>query len=252
MFLDTQPMDLPGDGDAALDEFRVRAAAEVNGLLRRLIDGSEPVNLNAPDGSSLTTTMWAVDTARGKLSFAADLGDPRLQGLLDADRATVVAYLENVKLQFDVKSLMLVHGTAASALQAELPTQLYRFQRRRSFRVRPLARTSAVARLRHPMLPEMTLELRVLDVSIGGCALFLANDVPPLQPGVLINQVRIEIDGDTRFDASLRLQHVSMFNADLGGVRLGCEFIALSGSAERALQRFIDNTQKRRRFLSLD
>jgi c-di-GMP-binding flagellar brake protein YcgR len=250
MFLDTQPMDLSGDDELA--EFRVPSRAEAQALLRRLIDGNEPVNLNAPDGTSYTTTLWTLDAARGKLTFAADVNEPRLQRLLDANRTTVVAYLESVKLQFDVNHLMLVHAANASALQAELPQQMYRFQRRRSFRVRPLARTSPVARLRHPMLPEMTLELRLLDVSIGGCALFLPQDVPPLEPGVLINQVRVEIDGDTRFDAALRLQHVSVLNADSGGARLGCEFVNLGGSAERALQRFIDNTQKRRRLLSLE
>ena len=170
MFLDTRPMDLSGD---ELAEFRVPNLSEVHGLLRRLIDGAEPVNLNTPEGNAYTTTLWTLDPARGRLSFAADVAEPRLHQLLNANRSTVVAYLESVKLQFDVSNLMLVHASTASALQAELPQKMYRFQRRRSFRVRPLARTSPVARLRHPMLPDMALELRVLDVSIGGCALSL-------------------------------------------------------------------------------
>jgi len=250
MFLDTQPMDLSSEDDLA--EFRVPSPSEMQGLLRRLIDGAEPVNLNAPDGSIYTTTLWALDTTRGRLSFAADVAEPRLQQLLNANRCTVVAYLESVKLQFDVSNLMLVHAANASALQAELPQKMYRFQRRRSYRVRPPARTAPVARVRHPMLPEMTLELRVLDLSIGGCALLLPDNVPPLAPGVQINQVRVEIDGDTRFDAALRLQHVSVLHGDNAGARLGCEFVSLSSGAERSLQRFIDNTQKRRRLLSLE
>ena len=76
--------------------------------------------------------------------------------------------------------------------------------------------------------------------------------MPPLAPGVQLNQVRVEIDGDTRFDATLKLQHVSVLHGESGGARLGCEFIGLGGGAERALQRFIDNTQKRRKLLSLD
>ena len=39
--------------------------------------------------------------------------------------------------------------------------------------------------------------------------------------------------------------------AAASGVRLGCEFVELDGQAQRALQRYIDHTQQRRRLLSL-
>ena len=38
--------------------------------------------------------------------------------------------------------------------------------------------------------PEMQLALRVLDVSIGGCALQVPRDVPALQPGAKLAGVR--------------------------------------------------------------
>ena len=36
------------------------------------------------------------------------------------------------------------------------------------------------------------------------------------------------------------------------GVRVGCELLNLSAEATRLLQRYIDQTQKRRRMMSLD
>ena len=48
------------------------------------------------------------------------------------------------------------------------------------------------------------------------------------------------------------IHHVtSIAPSDLGlpGVRVGCEWLRLAGDAERALQRYIDQTQKRRRFM---
>ena len=98
----------------------------------------------------------------------------------------------------------------------------------------------------------MQLALRVLDVSIGGCALFLPDDVPPLEPGMVMNQVQMDLDADTRFHANLRLQHVTALNPESKGVRLGCEFVNAGSDAERALQRYIDQTQKRRRLMALD
>ena len=98
--------------------------------------------------------------------------------------------------------------------------------------------------LRHPSLPDMRIGLRIVDLSTGGCALLLPDDVPALQPGTLLGGVRFELDGDTAFDAALRLQYVVAMHG--GGQRLGCEFVDLAGPPRRALQRFIDQSQRRR------
>ena len=48
------------------------------------------------------------------------------------------------------------------------------------------------------------------------------------------------------------MQHATVLNPEARGARLGCEFVNLANDAERILQRFIDQTQKRRRLMSLD
>jgi c-di-GMP-binding flagellar brake protein YcgR len=171
--------------------------------------------------------------------------------MLESQEVVVVGYLDSVKLQFDAHNLVLVRGERSSVLNCALPRELFRFQRRSAYRVRPVLRSSPMARVRHTEIAEMQLALRVLDVSIGGCALFLPDDVPPMQPGVVLNQVQIELDADTRFHVNLRLQHVTSLNSESHGVRLGCEFVRADATALRALQRFIDQTQKRGRLLSI-
>lgn len=253
MFLDTQPASLDASGgDDPWRQFRVEHPGERLALLRQLRDSSVPVNLSAPGGGHLTTTLWAVDDQRQRLNFHVEPDRPGLQSLVHGDEIVAVAYLEAVKLQFDLHDLMLVRGASSCALQAAFPADVYRFQRRSGYRVRTLERGSPTALLRHPSMPEMQLPLRVLDVSIGGCALFVGHDVPPLQPGTCIASVRIDLDADTRFDVGLQLQHVSSVDGASGGLRLGCGWIDLVGHAERSLQRYIDQTQKRRRLLSLD
>lgn len=250
--MDTQPMPLEAmaASQPGLDAFRLGAAAEVATLLRRLQEGNVQLNLNVPGRAAYTTTLWATDAANGVVSFAADPKDPRLQGLLGGGSAIVVGYLENVKVQFNVDNLLLVRGTHASAIRADYPGALYRFQRRQSFRVRPVLRDAPTARLPHPAAPERTLALRVLDVSIGGCALLLPENVAGLSAGARIERARFELDPGTRFDTALRLQHVTSIQPGAGGARLGCEFLRLGAEGERTLQRYIDQTQKRRRFLA--
>jgi flagellar brake protein len=251
--MDTLPMTLDALPRSAggLDDFRITSPTEVKAMLRQLVDRSVPLNINGPDGAVLTTTLWTVDSVRGAISFSASPDDPHLHQIVQSDEAVVVGYLDSVKLQFDANDLVLVHGERRSALSCAFPEVIYRFQRRGSYRVRPVLRSSPVARLRHPELAEMTVALRVLDVSLGGCALFLPADVPALNPGITLNGVEMELDADTRFSTTLRLQHMSSVNTESKGLRIGCEMLRLPVDAERQLQRYIDQTQKRRRLLGV-
>jgi c-di-GMP-binding flagellar brake protein YcgR len=246
------PLDALASAPEGLDAYRLATPPEIAAMLHRLQKGEIVLSLIAPQGSVCTTTLWTMDAARGALSFAAEADDPTLQALLDGDEAVVVGYLDNIKIQFDIHSLLLVHGERACALSASYPSEIFRFQRRNNFRVRPILRDTPVARLRHPMIPEMQLALRVLDVSLNGCALLLPENVPALVPGVLINDVRIELDLNTHFETALRLQHLTDIQPDSHGVRLGCEMAGLGPEARRTLQRYIDHTQKWRRFMALD
>jgi c-di-GMP-binding flagellar brake protein YcgR len=252
MFQDTQPAALGHEG--GLDDrsrFRVDDSSELLRLLQQLRDGSVPVTLSAPQSAAVSSQLWSVDAAQRQISFSADAASLDMQRLAQDDEAVAVAYLDNVKLQFELCELVLVHAAASCALRARLPTVLYRFQRRASYRVRSFDRRAPKALLRHPSMPDMHIGLRIVDLSAGGCALLLPDDIPALQPGTHLASVHIELDSDTAFDATLHLQHVSAMHGGGSGQRLGCEFIELSGQAQRLLQRFIDQTQQRRRLLAM-
>jgi c-di-GMP-binding flagellar brake protein YcgR len=257
-FQDTRPAELDAAGGTdPWGDFRVTQPPERLALLRALRDGNVPVALNTPHGASLTVMLWTVDADQARLNFSVEAGSPQLDELLQADEVVAVAYLESVKLQFDLQGLTLVRGAKSSALQCGLPREIYRFQRRNAYRVRPRGNHGPVAVFRHPALPDMRLSLRVVDVSIGGCALWLPPNVPALQAGTRVADVHLELDNDTRFVATVNLQHVSVQGhgeraaAGEHGARLGCEWQALSPAAERVLQRWIDHTQRRRHLLAL-
>lgn len=253
MFQDTRPAALDGaGGEDPYAEFRVGHPQERVALLRQLRDGQQPVILNGPDGSAFTTTLWSIDEHAGRMHFAVGAGDPpALQALLDGDEAIAVAYMDSVKLQFELQGLMLLRGTTSRTLQCALPAHVWRFQRRQAYRVRAPAGQAPVARLRHPSLPDMKLALRVLDLSIGGCALWFPANLPQLTPGTRFNEVLIELDAATRFSVGIQIQHVTAQGISDKGHRLGCEWLALPAPAERLLQRWIDQAQKRRRMLAV-
>ena len=76
-----------------------------------------------------------------------------MQDIVEADECAAVAYLDRIKVQFDVSDLVVVQGHKACVLQARLPHEMFRFQRRNTFRVRTIERTSPTASVppsRHP------------------------------------------------------------------------------------------------------
>ena len=251
-----QTMPMPLDALAAapggLDDFRISTPREIGVMLKLLVDGNVQLNLNASDGSVVSATLWTADSARASIGFSVNPDDPALHALVECQEAVIVGYLDSVKLQFDATNLVLVHGHRTCVLTCGWPREMFRFQRRGAYRVRPLLRSMPTARFSHgAAAAEREFALRVLDVSIGGCALFLPNDEPPLPPGAVLERVRIDLDADTRFFVDLRLHHVTSINADAKGVRLGCEFVRADGNVQRTLQRFIDLTQKRGKLLAL-
>ncbi len=244
---------MPGSRAAAaeLDDYRITSAVEIQAYLQQLLDARALVTLSGPNGDSYTTLMWAADTGRHLLSFSAEDGDARLDALLESGEIVAVAYLDNIKLQFDLEGVVQVRGGHHMALNANYPRVLYRFQRRAAFRVQPLSTKSPVARFRHPAMPDMQLSLRVLDVSLSGVALFLPDNVPMIAAGVKIGQCHLDLDDDTHVEASLMIHHVTAIHPESKGTRLGCELVGLDWS-DRTLQHYINQTQKRRLALQTD
>ncbi len=247
--LQTSP---PQIEDAFDNTHCLNARNEISTLLEQLRDTEVPIKLHTPHGPQITTCLWVVDESGDTLSFSLEAADTSIQALIESDEATAVAYLDSIKLQFELHNLMLIHSATHTALRCSFPQEIFRFQRRNSFRVHPLNRTQPKAILRHPMIAEMQLELRVLDISLGGCALYLPCDVPALTPGIQLNDVRFELDMSTRLTAHLHLHHVTNLNIQAQGARLGCEILSLESEAQRVLQRHIDQNQKQRRLMGAD
>jgi flagellar brake protein len=239
-------------------EFRITHVREQLRMFEKVRDLGVPVVLHATDGKCVTTKLWEVEGGAGgqRLSFAVDALAPVTTSLVDANEGSAVSYLESIKLQFDLHGLVLVRSPEGSMLQSSLPREMYRFQRRNAYRVRTTSRHEPVAKFRHPSLPDMNLNLHVLDLSIGGCALWLPHDVPALQSGTELGQVHVELDAESHFVSAARLQHLGALQGidsatSVGkGRRIGCAWQGLPGSSERVLQRWIDRAQQRSRLLA--
>jgi flagellar brake protein len=235
--------------DACLDDGlvygqRMTSPLEIQRLLDQLIADGSLITLSNPEGASYATTLWSTHPDRDTISLGAKHQDPNLDRLLAGSEVIAEAYLDSIKLQFSVDSMIKVKG-AITAINARYPSEIIRLQRRSYFRVKPLKSAAPVATLHHPAIPEMTLNLRILDISLGGVALALAKDVPTFPAGIRMSGCKLQLDSTSLIQADLVIHHITVLNAETEETRLGCEVLGLSSDAEQTLLTYINHTQKR-------
>lgn len=229
---------------SALDDYRITSSIEIFDLLRQVESSRTLVTLSSPEGHNYTTLIWNIEPERELVSFSGESNHAGLRALLESDEVTAVAYLDSIKLQFDLEGLVLVHGDQHNIINARYPRELYRFQRRTSFRVKPSVSALPTAHFVHPLQAQTALSLRVLDVSLGGMALFLHDDIPAIPDGTRVPSCSLRLDDDTWLDVSFVMRHATPNHPETRGSRLGCEFLNLN-QGERDLQFYINQTQKR-------
>ncbi len=238
------------DGD---DENRIDKPAEVVAFMQRLIDARALVNVSISPTVSITTMLWWVDPASASLGFSVDDNQDGLQAIASADKALAVTYLQNEKLQFLMERLELVRDPQGLALQCRLPASILRFQRRKSFRVQVPSFAAPALRFRMPGNPDQVIVGKVLDISVGGCAVLLPKDTPLLEPGTHIESSRIDLEPASRFVTGFEVRRCGTHETTDGrplGPMMGLRWTRLDPDAEKLLQTYVNRQQKRMRSAS--
>lgn len=230
--------------DAADADFRLDAPGEIMNWLRELLQSQARIQLSTPEGEAIHTVLRALDTPHGMLTMEAPQARDALPPVLASDELVATAYLDRIKLQFDVTGLVAIRGDGAEVLRAPVPLRIYRFQRRQAYRVMSAGQLYPALKLADADLPRV----RVLNVSAGGVALqWPAHVVPAPEHGEEISGT-LELEREVSFSTLLRVQHLAA-GEDSGPHHIGCAFVSLSPNAARALQVFIDQAQKRERLM---
>jgi len=236
---------LSAPAEPELGEFRVASAAEIAAILRTLLETRTPLTLTAPGGEAVTSVLCAMDLARGTLAFELPPGSATARELGAAAGVTVETYLDHIRVQFELDA----PAEANALLRGTLPTLVYRFQRRRAFRVKPHSRTPLAILTPVPVAGTVHAPrtLRLQDISTGGVALLLpAGEALDWAPGLKL-RVRVELDRQTSFEGQAQLANMRVLED--GAQLLGLEFTTLAPDAQRALTLYVDQTQKLNRLL---
>ncbi len=234
------PHRLPGVAPDELESFRIYSHVEVVTLLRSLVRARSRCSVQFGEGAQdfLATTLLAVNPEFEELVF--DCGsDPVANGRLQ--RAAALEFftsLDQIRIQFSTHAAEPTIHERLPALRVRLPESVVRLQRREYFRVATPVVKPLLAAVPDPKDPRRTLQLRLLDLSVGGFAMFLPEGEAPPALGSELEGCSLELPeaGRVIFNASVRSVAI---HSRPPGTRIGCAFLRLPGQAHKSIQRQI-------------
>ncbi len=253
-FLDTVPAAITRlDGRGPWARFRVTEERQRVALLRELLRGDVPLTLGPAGSTACRGVIWALDDAAGWLQLRAEPGAD-LSPLAAAAPLWAAGYLNAAKLQFELLPVR-PQPVSPGLLQVALPVQMVHLPRRRALRVRRPDGHGPMAHFEHPAHPRPegggALRLAVADISMTGVGLWKPQVRPLLSPGTELPAVRVALDPGVEITADLRVAQLSPAHRSGGGLRVGCEWRAMTGEAAETLQRWIARGSRRRGMVSL-
>jgi c-di-GMP-binding flagellar brake protein YcgR len=232
--------------------FLILAPAEIAQLLRDAMRHEAMFTAYFDEsGEFAVTSIVEVDTERGELVFEAPR-EPSLAARITASaRIMLVAYQDGIKLKFELRGASLRGSGGSTVLASPLPAALLRLQRREFFRVRcPLANPGR-CEIRYTAEGKLhTVELSVVDLSLGGVALTIQHPTLELEPGRRFAECSITLPGVGSFVTGLEVLNAYQFRLRNGALsmRSGCRFINLALNAQAMLQKYIMQLERAARF----
>jgi flagellar brake protein len=173
------------------------------------------------------------------------------QRVLQADYLMCVSQLDRVRIQFRLHDLELVEVDGRPAFQAPMPEWMVRLQRRELFRlaIPPLHKVHCTVPVSAAAgLPEVSMDLRVLDISGGGVAVMLPDNHSAFHPKKRFANCQLHLAEAGKIPVTLEVCYVSKLEQRPGQVlmRAGCRFVDLPFNLENQVLNYIFRTERAR------
>jgi len=193
------------------------------------------------NGGAQTINTTIIDVIRDMDLIAIDYGPNESvnQQLLKADRIIFKGEWEGIDVQFTATSITKAKYQGDPVFAIPIPDSILWIQRRESYRVRvPLG---APAHIEFETEEGAITKYPVMDISAGGLAIQDTNYKLNLDPGVLLDNVRLFLPEHGSAEVTLEIRNRFAINRNdrSEGQRLGCAFSNLNMTAGASIQRYI-------------
>jgi len=234
-------------------QFLLHSKSEILAVLRSLIQKGAMITVHFDQGRSfLLTTMLSLRSDNRE--FILDIGsnEEMNRRALLADKLILTTVIDKVKVQFSLNKLSQTQNEGRAAFLGTVPETLLRLQRREYFRlstpvVNPV-KLSAITR--RPDNSAVHVELPLLDVSGGGVGLMATLDHAQLfARGNTLSDCKMMLPEEGLLVVTLCVRNLFDVTTRNGShyVRMGCEFVNLSGARLNMVQRYITRVERERK-----
>jgi len=229
------------------EKFTFTNRREILFYLHQLINDGERISIVFNEGQeALLSVLLDVNEDNNQLIFDWGGSEETNRKLLHSERNFFVCAPHGVANKFMTGQVSQTTYKKRTAFTTHIPTQYTRLQRREYFRlVLPLTRRPTCTLT---MENGATMQLSIVDISIGGVAAELPGGKLPFDIGQTLPSARIDLKGVGTLDIDLEVRNSSEIQR--GGKvsgRIGCSFVKLSHAMENQLQRFITDVQREER-----
>lgn len=243
--------DLEIDRPAEFAPYLLKNRQEIAFYIERMMKQHCPATAFIEEGPEFfSTTIRQVDHLRQSLAFDPPADEMLPAATLATRGITLIAYLDQIKIQFRLKPVRELQQSECRLLFSPLPDTLLRLQRREHFRIVPPGNAPLSCRIGTHASLEHGRALRVADVSFGGLGLevpaTLADQFPP---GTLLPDCRLEIPGEGVLNLHLMVhtQGASPSPDDAAWVHLGCEFFKLPMGRLAMIERYVTRVARHKK-----
>jgi len=237
------------------DQFLLHDAREIRRVLNALIEKRSLVTVHlAPRNRMFPSALVSLDGDGQRLVVDGSRDAAINQAMDQANHVTCVTMLDRVPIQFRLNRLQRIDPDGKVAYRAPLPATLLYLQRRESHRLQvpvaePVMCCVSVPGGQPDAGSESTLEdLRILDLSVGGCSVSLPRDCPLFRLG---GEMHCSLHLPEASPIALRLVVRSRFDPPVQDTartpRAGCAFVGLPAGAENTIQRYIFRIERNRK-----
>lgn len=224
----------------ANDEFRLRAAVEVETILKDIVARRLLVTLYYGADRFIVSTLLAAD-ARSGVTLDAARDDATTRAIATSPTVTAITFVDQIKTQFTLRQLRAAAHTGKPAISAPLPDSILRLQRRESFRVAPPR--SAGLTISVPLPGRAPVSFSLGDLSVGGVAVLTGPPIREFVPGAVFDDCSLTLPEHGTIKVALQIRNQRPAGAD-NGLRYGCRFHNLAGTVASLIQRSINDLQK--------
>jgi len=198
----------------------------------------------------MLTTVIHVDAEEGEMVLDYGTDEASNQRALETDTLSVVAFLDQVKIQFVCHGIEKIQFEERDAFLTRIPETLLRIQKREYYRIETPTRTPVKCII--PLIEgdkTDTAEVILEDISCGGIAVIDPRASIDFEVGTRYRNCLIELPEVGTAKVDLRVKHISETSGGNGGKRqrARCEYIDAPDSVLSLIQRYISRLEQKRK-----